>query len=217
MGNNAIESIDHIVVDGFYISAASRPVFVTPTTQAVGYVHQQLQKLVGSSGYCVKIERDHQGRITGLNDNLGREVEYSYHDNGTLASTVDIGGGNWNHQYNMDKQLLAITDPQGRYSARFDYFVNGKVRRSRVGVQDLSYDYQGDVTTVTDSLNNSTMFRQNAQGLTTFVTNGQPNLLINQPPELTQNSTKINSLLFLPNITTHCFITTLLFSLLVEK
>ncbi|HDH12596.1 MAG TPA: RHS repeat protein [Nitrospirae bacterium] len=77
-------------------------------------------------------------RITAVQDNTGRRVEYSYTD-GLLSKVTDTMQYETLYEYNSSGQLIGITYPEGRKD-------------------NITYDSGGNVTEVTNSKGNGTFF-----------------------------------------------------------
>ena len=137
------------------------------------YNENKLSKVIGANGRSVYIARNEQGRITSITDNNGRVVSYFYNQKGLLKAVDDLGGNQWQYQYHGNGLLHKVTDPKGQLAGQFSFGKDKKATSVKIRARKYRYKYQANKTLVTDENGDSTAFTQNAQGVTTSVTNAE--------------------------------------------
>ena len=123
---------------------------------------------VTSDRGAVQLSRTKDGRISAIEDDLGRVVRYSYDSARRLSGVVDLGGGSWRVTYGSDG-LSTITDPRGK--AVFSVtWADGRVRRVRALHETVDFVYGYRKTMAINLLGWSTVYRHDRSGITTSIT-----------------------------------------------
>jgi YD repeat-containing protein len=157
------------------------------------YTNNKISRIVGHNGRAITFERNEVGQITKINDESYRTVSYSYNKKRQLDSVTDLAGNRWHYQYFGKGQLKKVTDPQGNSAGSFKYDSHGRVKFATIRGLSNYYTYSQNRTTVTDAINNDTVFDFNLQGITTSVISalGQTSKIIldknNQVTKLSHN------------------------------
>lgn len=132
----------------------------------------RLAGISGQHGREISITRNDNGQVAQIVDDQGRTVSYAYNNHGQLERVTDLGGNLWTYKYANDR-LHQVIDPNGNQAVQINYHENGQVERTKIRHEKLNYVYDGDLTTVTDTMGHATQFLQNAQGITTRITNAE--------------------------------------------
>ncbi|MCJ8272315.1 MAG: gliding motility-associated C-terminal domain-containing protein, partial [Psychrosphaera sp.] len=140
------------------------------------YRNRKISTVTGQNGHFVNVARNEQGRIESITDNNKRQVRYKYNKKGLLSTVIDLGNNQWQYHYKGNGMLNKLTDPQGNTTAKFRYGDKNKVVSAQIRNTKHRYHYRKNQTTVTDEDNNTTIFVQNSDGITTEVTS--PNGLV---------------------------------------
>jgi YD repeat-containing protein len=138
----------------------------------LGYKNGVLSRLENANHF-IDLTRNDQGRIVLAQDDLGRQVRYSYDPKGRLAQVQDVGGASWRYGYREDGRLAAATDPMQRPNFGVVYDGAGRVRLLQLpsGAIQFSYDPGSGSTTVLDRRALQSRYFQNQEGITTQVVN----------------------------------------------
>jgi YD repeat-containing protein len=128
---------------------------------------------IQNAGHFVELTRNSQGYIAAAQDDLGRQVRYSYDSKGRLIEAEDVGGTPWRYGYGDDGRLSAALDPMQRLNFGVVYDGAGHVRRLQLpsGAIQYRYDPGNRSTTVVDRRALSSRYFQNEEGITTRVVN----------------------------------------------
>ena len=116
----------------------------------------------------VRIGRRDDGRISSLEDDLGRAVRYAYDTDGRLTGWTDLAGGAWSLGY-ADGRLASMTDPRGKVVLGA-HWTESRIRRIRVLHETTDFSYAGNATTATNLLGWSTVYRHADSGITESIT-----------------------------------------------
>jgi RHS repeat-associated protein len=112
------------------------------------------------------------GRITEVQDPLGRTVRYGYTPTFQLETVTDPAGGITRYTYDNAGRILTITDPRGITFVSHEYDAQGRViRQTQADGGVWSFAYEGPVNahsrvTVTDPRGHTTISRINSAGFT---------------------------------------------------
>jgi RHS repeat-associated protein len=101
---------------------------------------------------------DAGGRISLIEDHIGREVGLEYDLEGDLVSVIDTLGQTWDYLYASDHLLTEVLDPRGVTVERTGYDAEGRAVRQYDGLDNLVLEitYNPDGTsTIVDALSNS--------------------------------------------------------------
>ena len=126
-----------------------------------------------NQGHFVAVARNSEGRVLSVADDAGRSVAYQYDSQGRLAAVKDLGGNQWVYAYTGLDRLHIASDPEGRVNFKVWYQSDGRVRALELPSGKISYNYdvQSHTTTVIDRKNLISRYVQNAEGITTRITN----------------------------------------------
>ena len=97
----------------------------------------------------------------------GTRTKYEYDGAGRLVSVTDAGGRPWQLAYDSQGLLTSVVDPRESTSLEATHDDNGRVSSIRVLFDSMSFEYQGNSTTVRNALQQSATFWQAPSGLTT--------------------------------------------------
>ena len=137
------------------------------------FVAGQLTKLTHSSGQSLTFAYNGAGRIFTITDSAGRVTSYFYDGtNQFLASVVGFDGKTTSYQYDTGTlpasahALTFITHSNGSHDY-FSYDTAGKLTNAHRngGVNDTDFSASEGRVTVTDALQNSTIFSFDQRGL----------------------------------------------------
>ena len=141
----------------------------------IDYHQGKIVQISNNQGQLITINRNPQGLIANIIDHHQRKIVFNY-EKGLLKSSQDLAGNLWQYQY-TNGLLHTITDPEQNQVIKFDYYHTGinqnKTAKLTLGNQTFAFDYQGNITTVTNQLQQQTQFEQNRQGVTVAVSNHQ--------------------------------------------
>jgi RHS repeat-associated protein/uncharacterized delta-60 repeat protein len=109
------------------------------------------------------------GRLTGITSSTGRIVAYGYNTLGQLSSVTDEHNAAWVYTYTPTSGLLkTATDPTGVLQMDNQYDIYGRVitqTGANGGVTTFAYNDATSVTSVHDSLTNTTvLFQHDVEG-----------------------------------------------------
>ena len=133
-----------------------------------------------AAGVVTTYTRDAQGRVTSMS-RLGRSISLGYSGSSTRPSEASSGttllavytynvtglldavsypdGSGYHYQY-ADGRVVSVTDASGRMVEAHEYDTQGRATTSEIGngVEELTFVYGTDQTTVTDALGNVTTY-----------------------------------------------------------
>ena len=127
-----------------------------------------LTEVTSDAGW-VRISRRDDGRISGITDDIGRTVGYSYDSDGRLTGVTDLAGESWSLGYASDDLLSSITDPRNKVVLAAAW-TDTRVNRIRVLRETTDFAYAGNSTTATDALGRDTVYRRGDSGITDSIT-----------------------------------------------
>ena len=127
-----------------------------------------LTEVTSDAGW-VRFSRRDDGRISGITDDIGRTVGYSYDSDGRLTGVTDLAGESWSLGYASDDLLSSITDPRNKVVLAATW-TDTKVSRIRVLRERTDFAYAGNATTATDALGRDTVYRRDDSGITDSIT-----------------------------------------------
>ncbi len=138
-----------------------------------------LQTVTADGGGAVTFRRDRTGRIVEAVDEAGRVVRYAYDQGGHLRTATDRGGYDWHYEYDDAGRLAAALSPSGQLDIAAVYADNGRVQELESHGATTRYRYdeslggwpQLRVTRVTGPADRTTLYGQNADGITVLVQN----------------------------------------------
>jgi large repetitive protein len=124
-----------------------------------------------SNGQSVTFERDPQGRITTVTDQMGKKIKYEYDAKGDLIKVTDRENNSTQFKYNSAQAhyLNEIIDPLGRTGIKNEYDEKGrliKVINGAGNAVQLEYNPNNFIYSVKDQLGNSTTYESDARGNT---------------------------------------------------
>jgi len=112
------------------------------------------------------------GRVTSIQDSVGTVATYTY-NNGLLTSVTYADGSQNNYAYDTANNITSVTDGQAKIleSHTYDSAHRGLTSSRANGVDSISLQYGSDgTTTLTDSMNNTTIYSYAALSGSTFIT-----------------------------------------------
>jgi len=118
----------------------------------------------------ITFQRDPDGRVTKISDDIERQVVYRYDDLRRLTEVVDLGGQSWVYRYDHNNRLVGIEDPNQHETLTVAFDPEGRVAHSIIRSQRFHYQYKGNKTTARDSDGAVSTFEYNPLGLTYRIT-----------------------------------------------
>ncbi len=130
--------------------------------------------ITSNTGLSIPFFRDTQGRITQINDPLGRQYRYAYDTAGNL-STVTLPGIATPIRYTYDPghRYLTSTDPRGNVAVTTTYTADGRMESMTDAVGNTTryaYNLAENTTTTTNPDGGVVVERFNASGLPVRIT-----------------------------------------------
>jgi RHS repeat-associated protein len=135
----------------------------------LGLITSEVDGIGGTTSYVY----DNLGMVTATTDSLGRVWPRSYDSLGRMTSASNPLGQTSSIQYSgSDPRPVRMTSPSGRVvTMSYDARGNLLTTTDPIGaVTRMAYNAQGDVTGITNALNQSTAIVYNTRGLPTQVT-----------------------------------------------
>lgn len=143
----------------------------------------QRMRLEYDKGQLARISNDYHAltliwsatgsRVSAIQDDLGRTVQYRYDRQGRLSQVSDVGGNEWSYHYDGQDRLKKVIDPNRHQALVASYVRDGQVQHARIRAASYHFQYRDGHTTVRDELRQQTDYQYNSEGLTTQVVNAE--------------------------------------------
>jgi RHS repeat-associated protein len=149
-------------VDGtrYKFDSRGKPIEITdPNNNSIKVAYKQDGfKITDAVGRLFTVQNNDNGYIRSIVDPLGRMFTYEYEDD-KLVNFTDAMGGSIRYEYDGERRLSSITDPNGHTFVNNEYDGDGRVvvQRDASGTKS-TFVYSDKHTVFTDNLGHKTTY-----------------------------------------------------------